>query len=739
MILFEEDWLRYPTAVADLSTKNRSFVNLAILLKKMGVRNHAFMLALINPSLQGINPHDPNLDMETKGLISAEIAINPWYWFREVLRIPAQAGGKSVFLEANRANISLFWAFFNHVMYILIQPRQTGKSVSTDSLMTYLMRVACENTTFNLLTLNDTLRRNNIKRLKDIVDELPPYLQMKSAADPTNGEEIGVTMLGNRYLTHVAQNSEKQALLMGRGLSSAILHCDEGPYIRYIALALRAALAAGGAAIDQAKAAGAPYGTILTTTAGKKDDKDGRYIYNLLSNAAIWTERFYDCANEKELHATVRKNSSGDVLRINGTFDHRQLGKTDEWLKEKLELALQEGEDANRDYFNIWTNGGVSSPFKPEVVDAIARAVKSIQHSEISNNSFVLNWYLPEKEIASRMAKTTCVIGMDTSDAQGDDDISLIVMDVYTLEVLAAGRYNLINLHDFGVFLAKFMSTYKNTILMPEKRSSAMGICDFVCNYLAGEGENPFRRVFNRVINERDEHPDRFDEIKYLTGRRLDSYVSTYKKFFGYPTSGSGEYSRDKLFGNALRTATRLAVDGINDRMLINQIVSLENRNGRIDHPIGEHDDMVVGWLLCIWFIYHGTGLDYYGIDSSRLVSDKSKAVKQLSEEELTNRHVENELQEEINDLVQEIEDETDDYVIQILENRLQALMRRAGNTTDLDITSADDAIRKVRERRRTATFSGRYQDQSHDNRNNYIQAIFGGSNNYYSGGSYHY
>lgn len=738
MILFEEDWLRYPTATADLSTKNRSFVNLAILLKKMGVRNHMFMLALVNPSLQGIDPHDPNLDMETKGLITAEIKINPWYWFREVLRIPAQAGGKAVFLEANRANISLFWSFFNHVMYILIQPRQTGKSVSTDSLMTYLMRAGCENTTINLLTLNDTLRRNNIKRLKDIVEELPPYLQMKSALDPNNGEEVGVTLFGNRYLTHVAQNSEKQALLMGRGLSSAILHCDEGPFQRYIAVALRAALAAGGAAIDQAKAANAPYGTIITTTAGKKDDKDGRYIYNLLSEAAIWSERFYDTKDQTELHALVRSNSSGRVLRIHGTFDHRQLGKTDEWLRSKLEEALQEGLDANRDYFNIWTNGGITSPFKPEIAEVIAKAGRAIAYSEVSNNAFILNWYIPESEIPARMAKTTCVIGMDTSDAQGDDDISLVLMDVYTLEVLAAGRYNLINLHDFGVFLAKFMSKYKNTILVPEKRSSAMGICDFVCNYLSGEGENPFRRVFSRIINEREEYRDRFEEIKFISGRQLDSYVNIYKKFFGFPTSGTGAYNRDKLYGVALRTATRLALEGINDRTLVSQILSLENRNNRIDHPIGEHDDMVIGWLLCIWFIYHSTGLDYYGIDSSRLVSDKSKAMRTMSHEELAEKKLEDELREDINDLIQEIEDESDQYVLQLLENRLQALLRRASTDTNLDITSADDAIRKVRERRRTSAISGTYNDSSYDNRSNYIQSIFG-SGNYYSGGSYHY
>jgi hypothetical protein len=37
--------------------------------------------------------------------------------------------------------------------------------------------------------------------------------------------------------------------------------------------------------------------------------KDGKYIYNFLSEAAEWTERFLDCLDSKELEATVRRNS----------------------------------------------------------------------------------------------------------------------------------------------------------------------------------------------------------------------------------------------------------------------------------------------------------------------------------------------------------------------------------------------------------------------------------------------
>ena len=37
MILFQEDWLKYPGAIADYNTSNRSFVDIAMLLRDLGV------------------------------------------------------------------------------------------------------------------------------------------------------------------------------------------------------------------------------------------------------------------------------------------------------------------------------------------------------------------------------------------------------------------------------------------------------------------------------------------------------------------------------------------------------------------------------------------------------------------------------------------------------------------------------------------------------------------------------
>ena len=42
----------------------------------MGIKNNSFMLALINPRLQGIDPFSPNLTIEEMAMIAIECKVN---------------------------------------------------------------------------------------------------------------------------------------------------------------------------------------------------------------------------------------------------------------------------------------------------------------------------------------------------------------------------------------------------------------------------------------------------------------------------------------------------------------------------------------------------------------------------------------------------------------------------------------------------------------------------------------
>jgi hypothetical protein len=721
MILFAEDWAKYPTAFPDLSTRNTSFVRLASVYRSMGIENHAFILALVNKDLVGVDPFDPNLTLEQMGAIALESKINPWYFFREVARVPGKGTSRAVYLEANRGNICLFWCFFNHIMIFLIQIRQTGKSLSTDILMNLLLNLVCENTDINLLTKDDVLRRKNIERIKEIGLELPIYLQMKTRDDANNGEEVTIVARKNNYTTHVPQASEKRAINMGRGLTSAIFHVDEPPFQINIDKSLGVALGSTGAAVDAAKIEGTPYGTIFTTTAGKKDSREGAFIYKLLCDSAVWNERFLDAPNLVELEKQIRVNSRGRVCRINATFNHRQLGKTDAWLKEKIDESLQSGEECDRDFFNVWTSGNMSNPLSVNILEQIAASAVSDYHIDISKpNGYITRWYIPENEIERRMANCKTVLGMDTSEASGGDDISFILVDVETLEVLAAGTYNETNLFTFAEWVCSVLVKYENITAIIERRSTGAMLLDYLLLFLPQYGIDPFKRLFNRVVNEYDEEPTRWKEIRQPMNRRSSDIYVRYKKTFGFATAGAGYASRTELYSTTLQNAAKRAATKIRDKPLIDQITGLITKNGRIDHEQGEHDDLVIGWLLCNWLLTLGKNLSHYGIDTSRVMSGiATKSTETYAE--TSRRYEQDQIRLTIEGIYNQLATEDDDYICMRLEHDLRVLdskiILEQGETYSIDnlIKQAKESKRSKRRLNGASYQAGRFNTM-HDN-----------------------
>ena len=701
-ILFAQDWAKYPGAVVDIDTRNRSYLRLAVLYRSLGVKNHAFILALINPALKGLDPHSKFLTETQKALIAIECAINPWYYFREVARAPAIGGGDAVMQEANRGNIALYWLFFNHVMTFLIQIRQTGKSFSTDSLMTYLMNIGCRDTEINLMTKNDQLRSTNIQRLKDIASELPNYLNQQSRDDVNNTEELSRVRLKNRYKTHVPQSSPKRALNMGRGMTSGIFHIDEGPFQPNIAIALPAALAATGAAVDRAKLAGAYYGTILTTTAGKKDDKDGIFVYKLLSESAIWSEKFFDAENQEKLYEIIRKASPGRKLRVNITLNHRQLGKTDEWLMEKLEESVQTGDDANRDYFNMWTSGSQSSPLSTSILEAIRNSVRGADYTDISRiGSYTMRWYLPEDQIEERMFNSTYVLGMDSSNASGGDDCGFYLLDTQSLETIAVANINETNLIHLGKWVAAFLIKYPTVTFNPENRSSGQGIIDYLLIELAAVGINPFKRIFNTIVNDKQVNEVQFEEMQRMVQRGNHEQYSRFKKTFGFTTSGGGMTSRSALYSITLQLAAKRACDRVYDKVLADQISGLVTIKGRVDHPPGEHDDVCIAWLLTHWMVTQAKNLRYYGIDPSlvgSLLNDSGDGADPQQAQEKREQRV---VRERINALAEKITASKDLFVIARIEQEIRTLSSKM-ILEENEIFNVDELIRGAKEKKRT-------------------------------------
>lgn len=701
MLLFRDQWRdEYPHAIVDMQTKNTSFIRYAALLKSMGVKNNLWPLILINTELQGIDPFDPNLSTEQIMMIAMEARENPMYFFREISRDPKGTPEEPIPFRANRGNMSLFWLFFNHITTILIQIRQTGKSFSTDTLMTYLLNVRCKKTEINLLTKDDTLRAANLERLKNIQSELPFYLKQKHRGDIGNTEELSIKSLGNRYRGHVPNKSPKMALNVGRGLTSPIFQIDEAAFLFNIAISLPAALAAGTAERDRARKLDEPFGTILTTTAGKKDDPDGAYVFDMVQNSAVWNEVFMDAIDNEDLQRIIRQNSPKGELRVNCTFNHRQLGFTDSWLKQAIEESNAKGDDADRDFGNVWTSGSQVSPLSTALLGIIRNSQMLDPYFEIASPyGYATRWFVPAQDIESTMNSDHHVMSIDSSDAAGGDDIAMSIRSIRTGGLVAAGTYNETNLITFSEWLVSWLVRFSKMTLIIERRSTGSSIIDYLLLILPTKGIDPFQRIYNKCVQEADEDPERYREIcKPMYARGNDIYVK-HKKTFGFATSAVGATSRTELYSTTLQNAAKLMGDKVKDKTTIDQILALVIRNGRVDHPPGGNDDHVMSWLLSAWLLSLGRNLQHYGINSKEVLIDNKVNQEINNPQALYERARQNYVRNQIESLVEELKRERDPYIVIRLESKLKSL---ASELTEENrrILSVDDLLIQLREDR---------------------------------------
>lgn len=683
MILYLKDWDKYPAKV-HTSTKNQSFIDLANVFKKMGLKNYYFHLALHDPDLEFVDPFADNLSPQMIVKIANEIAVNPWYFFREIAQTPDSTSDNRMFFRANRANISLFWCFFNHCQYFLIQPRQTGKSYSTDIIMMYLL---CFRKSLKLLlyTKDSQLRMLNVIRLRTLIATLPAYLNPLTRKDSNNSEGITVLNNNNYYNTIIAQESEDAAYKKGRGNTVEVRQCDEVAFCKLNYITIPSMGSAMDAARMNALAQGKETASIFTTTAGKKDTPHGRWAYEVWNESAQFDEKYYDSFNAEEFEKRVRADSNPSdplaktfgLFQVQGTFSHRQLGYTDEWLIENMSRNKVTGEDALRDYYNVWTSGTESSPFTVEQAQMIKNSETDPLFRDIGKFGIIINWYVNQHELSDLFNHCPIIVGLDSSSAIGKDACSLTFVNALDLNIIGTASINKVNLFQYAQWLCDLIIRFPKLLLVPENRSSAQGIIDFLIETLPAHGINPFKQIFNTIVHEKDENQRTF--LNMDAHPNPASVANMHRNTFGYSTSGKGRYSRDNLYGETFYRAIDIIADKVKDKKLIRELLGLVIIDGRIDHGSDkeDHDDQVISWLLACWFIFNGRNVGYYNINRGRFLSNVVSAGEEIDPEKMMKMREQEALKDKISLMYEELSNTEDHFEFAKLEKSIRLLESR--------------------------------------------------------------
>lgn len=704
MIRYMQDWGKHPSAIVDVQTTNTSFLEMAVKFRDNGVANWGMILALHNPELQGVDPYAEDLTVEQKILINNEARDNIWYFLREILYLPSSAGKEAIRYRANRGNIAVAWLCMNNMDFIHTQPRQTGKSVGMDAINLWLMFLRLDNSEISLITKDNSLRVKNIERLKNMRDLLPGYMVVNDKTDKNNSEVITYNVKDNEFRTSVAQASEGGARKIGRGNTTPIFQIDEAPFITNIEITMASALPGGSEAKELARSRGEPHFTAITTTAGKRDDRDGKYIYGLVEESARWNDNWYDLPSHAELVKVVSAASRGHAVRVYCCFNHIQLGRTDEWLARVLAETGSRGAEASRDFLNEWTNGSQRSPLSVELNAIINKSEMTPLHTDISPQGYSMRWYIERDERREYLQNRTTILSMDTSEAIGNDDIGIVLTDTASLATVAASTVNDTNLDDFADYIASFLINNPNVTLMFERKSTGLAIFDRISIRLIAVGEDPFKRVFNNIVQQPEVFPAEYDLIR--TTRVTHGMVSKHRRHFGFVTNAD---NRRFLFSNILQNNAKLGGSRVRDEVLVKQILGLVEKNNRIDHSSSGHDDMVIAWLLAGWMLSTGHNLTYYGIDPVAVLHDVHVKENETHDERVQREKTEDN-EQAIEELCLRIADTTNPLILRQLEGRLRRLVSLTNTSSSkaYSISSLMEIIESQRKMKKHITGLGR-------------------------------
>ena len=698
MILRAGDWKHYPGAIVDDTTTNKHFLNFTDLLRQLGVKHYYLTLALHNQDLLGVNPFDPDLPVGITADIVEECAINPWYFFRECIRVPAD-GSDGVPFKIDRGNFAMYWTFFNNIDAAVEFLRQHGKTIGMAGLELWLLRFLEKSRTIHV-TKGPKLREETIDTLKKLRDGLPSYLWPHNSDDPDNKEAFACMARGNKLITGIGQNDEMSANGVGRGLTAGRLLCDEGPFTKNVHHILPAAFGSGTAARRINEEQGVPYGNVIATTPGDLDTDEGAYIYNLMTSGINWDERFLDVSSRRQLIKLIEKGATAEQSRIIFyiKFNHRQLGTTDEELFRMISNASGTPEKIKKDYGGQWSSGGLGKPYTADDAERMKQSRKMAKHKEITNEGYMIDWFYEEYEVQAKMAETRHIIGLDTSEGVGRDAIAFVLTNSETAEVAAVHKVKETSVATYAAWLAAFMEKYPNTVLIVERRSTGGAIVDALLLILQNKVKDLHRRLYSKVSQDFSNDSDQFKEWRRGPSGIPHRYWDHFRKYIGFATDKN---KRAKLYGEVFSASLKIAAHLINSEYLVDEILALVEKNGRIDHVKSGHDDTVVAWLLTMWFLLYGKNLNHYGVSNQRLIVRQRNGTEGGGDEDALVEQ-EEEQRRIVRDLEKAIE-ELSLATCPVAKANLKSRVRSLSSKLDTDIHSANSmqSLKEIVDRQR--------------------------------------
>ncbi len=630
MILFNEDWAKYPKAVAQ-NTKNKSWIHMHEVYVAAGICNTRWHLQLLDPTLLDVDTRSPDLTPEEVARIRLECYSNPLYLLREVLRVPLKGSMEIIFIKADRGVLASVWLYLNHINTTNTQLRQSGKTFKGYLIFVWLLFFRLSNSTVLWSTTTDDKRRDSIKDIRGILSTLNPLIFEPLATDSRNFEMITNNRDNNIGNFVLAQKDKKAAEVKYLGFGIANQFWDELAEAYNSDISLGAAAGSSNDAIEQAVRQGGPWASMYLCTAPNLLKKEGANYHRLQASGAPWSEAFLDATNHEDLLDLIEANGGDrDIPSVDVTLSYKQLGKTEEEFRVILKRSmLQSNGDMDmvkRHCYSIPTYGSKDKPVSPAQAEVMLKYVQTTFHTEVTKEKAFIRYYSTMEEVMEINDLNRLMITIDTSTARGKDSCSITWTDIMTLKVLARCDIKRMMLGMFETMVCYLLTQYDKSVFVVEAKSTGDNLLDALVTKCHILGIDAFKRIYNTIYQDTTRYAKMYDTIRSTpVNRRSIQWYAGFKGYFGFPTNS---HLRGQLFSQCLNEAVERAGSKLYDKTLVGQLISLEvDKHDRIDHPVGGHDDAAISFLFGVWFVLYGRNFALYGINPKDVLAKAYRGV----------------------------------------------------------------------------------------------------------------
>ena len=594
-----------------METTNQSFVDMHFYLKRIGIKNNDFFLALYNPQLAGVDPRDPGLSQMQKAMVFQEIRTNYWYFLREVVRIP-EAGGVSRY-KLDRASLAMNFLFvLNYNTYVELS-RQTGKTTTARVRYLYLYNFGTMNSQIMFIHKAHEGSKENLKKLKDIRDELPSYLKME-AAQGVNGQKLKVpnTVVKmehptnhNSIVTFPSARSEDAADKLGRGCTMPMQFYDEFAFMPYNKTVYMSAIPAFAKASIIAKANNAPYGVFIASTPGDPLTKEGEFAYNLINDSTRWDESYLDYSYE-QLEELRKANTKSMFFYVK--FSYKQLGYSEEWFSDICTKMFNDWPKIRREVLLEWEVITENAAFRKEDLDI----VKNFCRDPIRVLKFGrVGQYLFDVYEDIDLSYPP-IIGVDVSGAAMRDASAITIVDSRTTRVCATFHCNYIPQDDLADLIYVLVNQYMPSSCVAIERNGGFGAAVIQRLVKTNVKKNLYFEIKDKVIEEA--------VVGHMVNKR-----SALVKVYGI---NSTKDIRARLI-EILYNRVQYHKDKFIAPILYEEMLGMQvKKNGKVEHSDQTHDDQVFSYLMAMYVWYDGKNvMENWNIIKNTIKTDEDEEI----------------------------------------------------------------------------------------------------------------